>query len=206
MCLLRICDMNSLLLFKKPKTKLLLSPCSDLVTSLLKHTHQYSPRLGSRKWHMLHRKDPPLIKSSWALNGQISPRGPSNQTTVDFSPLGVGRWGWVLDECACLGVSAMPSQRAPLVRNWAVPSCCRHKAVAVQSTRCKIETPRPSQKPTKAGGWWLGRERGDTAVSRAYTSLLNMGPPYICCNLAPVSARSEDKRGPRHPPPPPLLL
>lgn len=74
------------------------------------------------------------------------------------------------------------------------------QSVAVQSTQCKIEPPWPSQKLTKAGGWWLGRERGDTAVSRAYTSLLNMGPPYICCNLAPVSARSEDNGGPQCPP------
>lgn len=83
---------------------------------------------------------------------------------------------------------------------WAAPCCRRHKAVAVQSSRCKIETARPSQRHTKAGGWWLGWERGDTAVSRAYTSLLNMGPPYICCSLAPVSARPQDKGGAWCPP------
>ncbi|CAB1452463.1 unnamed protein product [Pleuronectes platessa] len=46
-----------------------------------------------------------------------------------------------------------------------------------------------SSELTKAGGWWLGRECGDTAVSRAYTSRLNMGPPHICSGLAPASAR-----------------
>lgn len=85
-------------------------------------------------------------------------------------------------------------------QKWAGPSCCRHKGVAVQSTRCKIATQWPSQRLTKAGGWWLGREYGDTAVSRAYTSLLNMGPPYMCCNLAPASAGSLDNGGPRQTP------
>lgn len=69
-----------------------------------------------------------------------------------------------------------------------VPPCCRHKAVAVQSTRCKIAARRPLQSLTKAGGWWLGPECGNTAVSRAHTSQLNMGPPYICCSSAPTSA------------------
>ena len=82
------------------------------------------------------------------------------------------------------------------MQEWALPSCCRHKAVAVQSTWCKIGTLWPAQRLTKAGGWWLGRDCGDTAVSRAYTVLLNMGPPYICCNLAPASARSQDNGGP----------
>lgn len=67
----------------------------------------------------------------------------------------------------------------------------------MQSTQCKIAALWPSQSPTKAGGWWLGPECGNTAVSRAYTSQLNMGPPYICCNLAPASAGSRDNRGPR---------
>lgn len=75
-------------------------------------------------------------------------------------------------------------------------SCWRHKAVAVQSARCKIAALWPSQRLTKAGGWWLGRECGDTAVSRAYTSRLNMGPPHICSSLAPASARSRDNGGP----------
>lgn len=82
-------------------------------------------------------------------------------------------------------------------QDWAGPSCWQHKAVAVQSARCKIAALWPSQKLTKAGGWWLGREYGDTAVSRAYTSRLNMGPPHICSNLAPASARSRDNGGPQ---------
>lgn len=85
-------------------------------------------------------------------------------------------------------------------QEWAGPSCWPHKAVAVQSARCKIAALWPSQWLTKAGGWWLGRECGDTAVSRAYTSLLNMGPPHICSNLAPASAWSWDKGGPRQTP------
>lgn len=85
-------------------------------------------------------------------------------------------------------------------QKWAGPPCWGHKAVAVQSTRCKIATLWPSQRLTKAGGWWLGPECGDTAVSRAYTSLLNMGPPYICCNLAPASAGSPDNGDPRQTP------
>lgn len=67
----------------------------------------------------------------------------------------------------------------------------------MQSTQCKIAALWPSQSPTKAGGWWLGPECGNTAVSRAYTSQLNMGPPYICCNLAPASAGSRDNGGPQ---------
>lgn len=97
-------------------------------------------------------------------------------------------------------ISAMPSQRVAMVGKWAAPCFRRHKAVAVQSSRCKIETARPSQRHTKAGGWWLGWERGDTAVTRAYTSLLNMDPPYICCSLAPVSAKADDKGGAWCPP------
>lgn len=85
-------------------------------------------------------------------------------------------------------------------QEWAALSCCRHKDVAVQSTWCKIATQWLSQRRTKAGGWWLGREYGDTAVSRAYTSLLNMGPPYMCCNLASASAGSQDNGGPQQTP------
>lgn len=81
-------------------------------------------------------------------------------------------------------------------QGWAEPPCWWHKAVAVQSAWCKIAALWPSQRLTKAGGWWLGRECGDTAVSRAYTSRLNMGPPHICSSLAPASARSRDNGGP----------
>lgn len=52
------------------------------------------------------------------------------------------------------------------------------------------------QSLTKAGGWWLGPECGNTAVSRAYTSKLNMAPPYICCSSAPTSAGPQDNGGP----------
>lgn len=165
------------------------------------------PHLGSPKCHMLHRKDPPLIKSMKVLNGQLS-RLCSKQSKQSWFQSTLrchfpilkktaSVWAGEFWRIVLVGVyiSAMPSQQAAMVRNWAVPCCCRHKAVAVQSSQCKIETPRPPQRLTKAGGWWLGWERGDTAVSRAYTSPLNMGPPYICCSLAPVSARSEDKRG-----------
>lgn len=82
-------------------------------------------------------------------------------------------------------------------QEWAEPPLGRHKAVAVQSARCKIATLCTSQRLTKAGGWWLGWECSDTAVSRANTSLLNMGSPHICSIVAPVSARSRDNRGPR---------
>lgn len=109
--------------------------------------------------------------------------------------LSVGWWDW--DESVCLCV--YPSVRAD-GQEWAGPSCWWHKAVAVQSARCKIAALWPSQRLTKAGGWWLGRECGDTAVSRAYTSRLNMGPPHICSSLAPASARSRDNGGPRQTP------
>lgn len=58
----KICDIFSL------KKGLTLSPCSDLVTSIL----NTMPLLGFQKCHMLHRKDPPVIKSSWMLTSQIS--------------------------------------------------------------------------------------------------------------------------------------
>lgn len=96
--------------------------------------------------------------------------------------------GWMC-VCDADGVRAVGQERVG-------PSCRTHKAVAVQSARCKIAALWPPQKLTKAGGWWLGRECGDTAVSRAYTSRLNMGPPHICSRLAPASARPRDNRGP----------
>lgn len=100
-----------------------------------------------------------------------------------------------MNACVCVCLWCKGSER-----RWSGmggPFCRRHKAVAVQSARCKIAALWPSQRLTKAGGWWLGRECGDTAVSIAYTSLLNMGPPHICSNLAPASARSRDNGGPR---------
>lgn len=96
--------------------------------------------------------------------------------------------GWMC-VCDAEGVSADGQE-------WAVPSCWWHKAVAVQSAWCKIAALWPSQRLTKAGGWWLGRECSNTAVSRAYTPQFNMGPPHICSSLAPASARSRDNGGP----------
>lgn len=78
-----------------------------------------------------------------------------------------------------------------------VPPCWRHKAVAVQSARCKIGALWPSQWPTKARVWWLGRECGDTAVCRAYTAPLNMGPLHICSSSAPASTRPRHNGAPQ---------
>lgn len=101
-----------------------------------------------------------------------------------------------MNVCVCVCVCDAEGVSAD-GQEWTRPSCWRHKAVAVQSARCKIAALWPTQKLTKAGGWWLGWECGDTAVSRAYTSLLNMGPPHICSILAPASARPRDNGGPQ---------
>lgn len=108
---------------------------------------------------------------------------------------GLRGWGRIVQICDVQGMSAD-------VQEWAGSSYWRHKGVAVQSARCKIATLWPSQRLTKAGGWWLGRECSDTAVCRAYTSRLNMGSPHICSSLAPASVGSRDNEGPR---PTPLL-
>ena len=73
----------------------------------------------------------------------------------------------------------------------------QHKAVAVQSARWKIGALCRTQSSTKAGGWWLGRERSDTAVAGAYTGPLNMGPPHICSGSDAASARLPHKEGPQ---------
>lgn len=86
--------------------------------------------LAPKKWHMLHRMGPPLIKSSLVLTGQIPDQEPerqilpSDQTDhhicqlwkgihhlVIFKKEGmrlnfcVGLWDW--DECACLWATMM---------------------------------------------------------------------------------------------------
>lgn len=60
----------------------------------------------------------------------------------------------------------------------------------MQSALCKIGALCRAQWGTKAGGWWPSRERKDTAVNRACTALLNMGPHHICSGPAAASAKS----------------
>lgn len=60
----------------------------------------------------------------------------------------------------------------------------------MQSALCKIGALCRAQWGTKAGGWWPSRERKDTAVNRACTAPLNMGPHHICSGPAAASAKS----------------
>lgn len=138
---------------------------------------------------------------SWSQTERFSSLQPTTGGFITLSSRGKGRkycaglWNWL--ECVrvcvylrCQGSkqSTVSNRRGLLVADTK-PLLCNQ--LSVKSPLCG---PHKAPQRQGAGGWG---QSAATQLWAAYTSQLNMGPPYICCNLAPASAGSRDNGGPR---------